>query len=50
MGLDPLGIAPGRQADLVAVRAATLREAMAMMPPARHVLSRGRLVTGETED
>lgn len=49
MGLVPNDIAPGRRADLLAVRATTVREAMAMMPSPRWVLSGGRVVGGETE-
>jgi len=47
VGAEPVMLAPGDLADLVAVRAATLREAIAYGPPDRIVWRRGRrLVAG----
>ena len=45
MGLEPVEIAPGSPAELVAVRAGSLREAIATAPPDRVVIHRGQLVT-----
>lgn len=44
MGLPPIEVAPGFPADLVAVAAGSVREAVAAAPPARLVFRRGRLV------
>lgn len=44
MGLPVVTVAPGSVADLLAVRAASLTEAIAAAPPDRLVFSRGRLV------
>ena len=44
MGLEPVSIAAGSPAELLAVRAATLREAIATAHPDRLVYHRGRLV------
>ncbi|HKA03129.1 MAG TPA: amidohydrolase family protein [Acidimicrobiales bacterium] len=46
MGLEPVEIAPGSPAELVAVRADSLREAIATAPAGRVVVHRGRLVSG----
>lgn len=43
-GLPPVELAPGSPADLVAVRAANLREAIAEAPSTRVVVRRGQLV------
>ena len=45
MGLDPIEIAAGHQADLLAVRAASLREAVASAPADRVVIKGGRVVS-----
>jgi cytosine deaminase len=42
VGVEPVTLSPGDVADLVAVRAATLREAIAYGPPDRIVWRRGR--------
>jgi cytosine deaminase len=48
LGLAPAGLTPGASADLVAVRAATVREAVAFGPPGRLVIRHGHVVsTGE---
>jgi len=44
MGLEPVSIAAGSPAELLAVRATTLREAIATAHPDRLVYHRGRLV------
>jgi cytosine deaminase len=44
LGLRPVAIAPGHPAELLAVRAATVREAIAYAPPERMVIHRGRVV------
>ncbi|MEU4312471.1 amidohydrolase family protein [Nocardia sp. NPDC024068] len=44
MGLPPAGPRPGARADLLAIRASSLREAIASAPPDRYVVCRGRLV------
>ncbi len=44
MGLEPVSIAAGSPAELLAVRAATFREAIATAHPDRLVYHRGRLV------
>ena len=41
---DTLSVAPGERADLLAVRAATVREAIAFGPNDRMVWHRGRTV------
>lgn len=48
MGLDPIEIAPGHRADLLAVRAGSLREAIASAPADRVVLKAGRVVSRTT--
>jgi cytosine deaminase len=48
MGLDEVRIEPGRPADLLAVRATTLRDAVASAPGDRVVFARGRLVARTT--
>ncbi len=45
MGLEPVEVAPGSPAELVAVRAASLREAIATAPAGRIVVHRGRVVS-----
>ncbi|MGV9803071.1 amidohydrolase family protein [Mycobacterium sp. NPDC003449] len=45
MGLSPAGTDGGRSADLLAIRASTLQEAVAAAPQDRIVLHRGRLVS-----
>jgi cytosine deaminase len=42
VGSDPTAVAPGAPADLLAVRAGSLREAIAFGPPDRMVWHRGR--------
>jgi cytosine deaminase len=44
MSLPPAGPHPGSQADLLAIRAASLEEAIAVAPADRLVLHRGRLI------
>jgi cytosine deaminase len=44
LGLPPVAIAAGHPAELLAVRAATVREAIAYAPPERTVIHRGRVV------
>jgi cytosine deaminase len=44
MRLESISVAPGDRADLVAVRAATVREAIAFGPNDRMVWHRGRTV------
>jgi cytosine deaminase len=44
MGLDPVTITAGAPAELLAVRATTLREAIATAPADRFVFHKGRLV------
>lgn len=44
MGLDPAGVHPGQKADLVALRATTVRDAIAWAAPDRVVVHAGRLV------
>jgi cytosine deaminase len=44
MGLEPVEIAPGAPAELMAVRAGSLREAIATAPAGRIVIHRGHLV------
>ena len=46
LGLPPVSVAVGSPAELLAVRASTLREAMAFAPPARVVIHRGVIVSG----
>ncbi len=48
MGLDPIEIAPGSQADLMAVRARSLREAVASAPTDRVIIKGGRVVARTT--
>lgn len=48
LGVEPPDIAVGSLADLVALRAETVREAIAFGPPGRLVWHRGRLVSPET--
>lgn len=48
MHLPPAGPVEGAVADLVAVRASSLGEAIAFASPERHVLHRGRLVASTT--
>jgi cytosine deaminase len=45
MGLEPVEIAAGSPAELVAVRAGSVREAIATAPADRVVIHRGRVVT-----
>ena len=45
MGLPAAGPVAGRQADLLAIRAANLGEAIAFASPDRYVIARGRLVS-----
>jgi cytosine deaminase len=45
LGLPPVAIEPGAPAELLAVRANTLREAVASAPPDRVVIHRGRIVS-----
>jgi cytosine/creatinine deaminase len=45
MGLEPVEVAPGSPAELVAVRAGSVREAIATAPGGRIVIHRGRLVS-----
>ncbi len=45
MGLPAVDVAPGAPAELLAVPAASLREAIAFAPPVRMVVHRGRRVT-----
>jgi cytosine deaminase len=45
MGLEPVEVAAGSPAELVAVRAGSVREAIATAPPDRFVIHRGRVVT-----
>jgi cytosine deaminase len=44
MGLEPVEVAPGAPAELVAVRAGSVREAIATAPAGRIVIHRGHLV------
>jgi cytosine/creatinine deaminase len=44
LGLPPAGVAAGRAADLLAVRADSLDDAVARTPDDRIVLSRGRVI------
>jgi cytosine deaminase len=44
MGLEAVTITAGAPAELLAVRASTLREAIATGPPDRFVFHKGRLV------
>jgi cytosine deaminase len=44
MGLEPVVVAPGSPAELLAVPAASLREAIAAAPAGRVVIHRGRIV------
>lgn len=46
LGLPPVAVRPGDPADLVAVPAATVREAIAMGPPGRVVVRAGRMLGG----
>ena len=46
LGMTPNRVAAGGTADLVALRAATVREAIAMAPAPRIVVRRGRIVAG----
>jgi cytosine deaminase len=46
VGGEPAGIAPGAPADLLAVPAGSLREAIASAPASRKVWHRGALLTG----
>jgi cytosine deaminase len=43
---NEVGVAPGRRADLVALRAATVREALAFAPADRVVIRAGRVISG----
>jgi cytosine deaminase len=45
MGLEPIRVAPGHVADLLAVRAGSLREALASAPADRIVFKGGRVVS-----
>jgi cytosine deaminase len=45
MGLPPVEIVPGAPADLLAVRAGSVREALATCTPDRIVVRDGRRVT-----
>ena len=45
MGLEPVGVRPGSPAEFLAVRAGSLREAIASAPPDRVVVHRGRVVS-----
>lgn len=45
LGLEPAGPEPGARADLLAVRAGSLGEAVGAAPPDRIVIHRGRLVS-----
>jgi cytosine deaminase len=45
LGLPPVTIAPGAPAELVAIRAGGLREAVALAPSGRIVVHRGQVVT-----
>jgi cytosine deaminase len=44
MGLEPVSVSPGSPAELLAVDATTVREAIATAPGTRRVFHRGRLV------
>jgi cytosine deaminase len=44
LGLEPVDIAPGAPAELLAVQGASVREAIAMAPARRVVIHRGRIV------
>ncbi len=46
LGLEPVEIGPGRPADLMALAAADIAEAVAAAPPGRLVIHRGRIVSG----
>ena len=48
MGLEPVSLRPGSPAELLAVKATTLREAIASAPADRLVFHRGRLVAETT--
>lgn len=48
MGLDEVTITPGSPAELLAIKAATVREAVAAAPADRMVFHRGRLVARTT--
>jgi cytosine/creatinine deaminase len=48
MGLEPVRVEPGAPAELLAVRAASVEEAVAAAPPERLVLHRGELVSRTT--
>ena len=50
MGLDRVVVEPGAPAELLAVRASSLREAIAVGHPDRLVFHRGRLVARTTTD
>jgi cytosine deaminase len=50
LGLTPVEVAPGAPAELVAIRAGCVREAIAEQPPDRLVFHRGRLVARTTTD
>jgi cytosine deaminase len=47
LGRPPLAVATGQPADLVAVPASSVRQAIAMGPGARRVWHGGRLVAGD---
>jgi len=45
LGADPVSITPGAPAELMAIPAASIREAIAMQPPGRIVIHHGRVVS-----
>jgi len=48
LGAEPVEIAVGSPADLVAIPAASIREAISMQPPGRIVIHRGRVVSADS--
>jgi cytosine deaminase len=49
MGLEPVSVAPGSPAELLAIKAATVREAVASAPGTRRVFHEGRLVASSDQ-
>jgi cytosine deaminase len=50
LGMPPVAVAPGSPAELVAIRAGSIREAIADQPADRIVFHRGRLVAWTTTE
>lgn len=47
LGADPVHVSPGAPAELVAIPAASIREAIAMQPAGRIVIHQGRVVSAD---